>query len=130
MNAAATQRTVFWRMTKGFTIHIWTVNWFLWWYFSRQFFQQSTEYVLCVYTNIMVCYSRLQLFATTDLAYSIFVAAALLLHLSCARLPGLSCRLSKNLMSNFLTIFSTILLFLFLGFHNFSPISLKFCLNK
>ncbi len=28
-------RTVFWRNTKGFAIHIWMVNWSTWWYFSR-----------------------------------------------------------------------------------------------
>ncbi len=60
----------------------------------------STEYVLGIHTNIMVCCAfllRLQLFAITNLAHSTFFAAALLPRSSCARWSGLG-------MSNVLII--------------------------
>ncbi len=55
------------------------------------FFLMSTEYVLGIYTNIMVrcaCLPHLQPFTTTNSAHLKFVAAALLLCSSCALSSG------------------------------------------
>ncbi len=44
-NEAAAQRSIFcrffWQITKGFAIHIWMVNWSIWWYFSRVNFSSN-----------------------------------------------------------------------------------------
>ncbi len=60
----------FWRIANGFAIHVWMVNWSYGGIFHAA---MSSEYVLSVYTNIMVrCVFLLclQPFATTNLAHS------------------------------------------------------------